>query len=433
MSGRRFAASSSRSTLLLTTGRRASHHADRNDHPGKFARYTARISIAVCLALAACSPTSTQVGPPSPSTLTTITAQPPVTTTPTVASTIVPTSTTLAATTTGEPDASVTSGEIEIVGETFLIGGTIANQGSRAEGLLMNSRMVQAFIDIEGDSSIFAYPDTGVWDAERNTTEFIAALPDYASHGLNAITVSLQGGNPLDAPVQNRPAWRISAYGPEGDLDPAWMDRLDRVLRAADAEGMAVIVGLFYFGQDHHLNNEAAVVNAVDNVVDWLIERDHRNVLVEVCNECNVHYDHEILQPDRVAELIARVTERSNGRLPVSVSLSGGRLPNDRIIAASNFVLLHGNRQDDERVAGMVRQIRKRPAFIDDPKPILFNEDSTSLENLRAAVDEGAGWGYYDKGANDYRNGFQAPPVDWSISTDEKRRFFEEVARLTSP
>jgi hypothetical protein len=319
------------------------------------------------------------------------------------------------------------------VGETFLLGGTITNQGSRAEGLLMNSRMVQAFIDIEGDSSIFAYPDTGLWDAERNTTEFIAALPEYASHGLNAITVSLQGGNPLDAPVQNRPPWRISTYGPDGDLDPAWMDRLDRVLRAADAEGMAVIVGLFYFGQDHHLNNEAAVVNAVDNVVDWLLTNDHRNVLVEVCNECNVHYDHDILQPDRVAELIARVTERSNGRLPVSVSLSGGRLPNDRIIAASKFVLLHGNRQDDERVAGMVRQIRRRPAFINDPKPILFNEDSTSLENLRAAVDEGAGWGYYDKGANDYRNGFQAPPVDWSISTDEKHRFFEEVARLTSP
>jgi hypothetical protein len=378
---------------------------------------------------AACSPAPVPASPPSTSTTLPVT----LTTQASTRHTTAPDAAAGATTTTSEPGVSIRSGEVEIVGESFLLGDVVTNQGSLTEGLLMNSRMVQAVIDIEGDSSIFAYPDTGVWDAERNTTELIAALPEYASHGLNAITVNLQGGNPLDAPVENRPPWRISAYGPDGDLDAAWMDRLDRVLRAADAEGMAVIVGLFYFGQDHHLADETAVVGAVDNVVDWLLTNDHRNVLVEVCNECNVHYDHEVLQPDRVAELMERVTERSGGRLPVSVSLSGGRLPNDRVIAASNYVLLHGNNQDNERVAAMVRQIRRRPSFLDDPKPIVFNEDSTSLENLRAAVDEGAGWGYHDKGANDYRNGFQAPPVDWSIGSDEKQSFFDEVARLTGP
>ncbi len=175
------------------------------------------------------------------------------------------------------------------------------------------------------------------------------------------------------------------------------------------------------------------MVDAVDNVADWLLAHDHRNVLIEICNECNLHYDHEILQPDRVAELMARVTERSDGRFPVSASLTGGSIPDDQMIAASNYVLLHGNGQDDERVAEMVREVRSQAAYQADPKPIVFNEDSTSLENLSAAVTEGAGWGYYDKGANDYRNGFQAPPVDWSIRTNEKRRFFEEISRLTSP
>jgi hypothetical protein len=81
----------------------------------------------------------------------------------------------------------------------------------------------------------------------------------------------------------------------------------------------------------------------------------------------------------------------------------------------------------------MVGDLRSQSAFQTNPKPIVFNEDSTTIDNLLAAVGQRAGWGYHDKGANDYRNGFQAPPVDWSISTDAKRRFFEEVTRLTSP
>ena len=346
------------------------------------------------------------------------------------------TTTSLTASSTTEPVSTVPqtrSGEVEIVQERFYLGGEVTNPGSLAEGLLMNSRMVQAVIDIEDETGPFVYPDTGAWDPERNTTELIAALPAYASHGLNAITVNLQGGNPLDAPVDNRPAWRISAYAADGSLDMAWMDRLDRVLRAADVDGMAVILGLFYFGQDHRLADESAVIRAVDNVVDWLIDRDHRNVLIEICNECNVNYDHEILQTPQVAQLMERVTTRSDNRLPVSVSITGGNVPGDRIIEASSYVLLHGNRQDSHQVAEMVGDLRSQSAFQTNPKPIVFNEDSTTIGNLLAAVGQGAGWGYHDKGANDYRNGFQAPPVDWSISTDAKRRFFEEVARLTSP
>lgn len=346
------------------------------------------------------------------------------------------TTTSLTASSTTEQVSTVPqtrSGEVEIVQERFYLGGEVTNPGSPAEGLLMNSRMVQAVIDIEGERDLFVYPDTGAWDPERNATELIAALPIYASHGLNAITVNLQGGNPLDAPAQNRPSWRISAYRPDGSLDPTWMDRLDRVLRAADAEGMAVIVGLFYFGQDHLLEDETAVTDAVDSVVDWLMARDHRNVLIEICNESGRHYDHEILRPSRVNELMERVTTRSGGSIPVSVSLPGGHMPEARIVEVSSYVLLHGNRQQARRVAAMVRDLRSLPAFSAHPKPIVFNEDSTRMDNLLAAVTEGAGWGYHDKGANDYHNGFQAPPVDWSVGTDDKRTFFEEIARLTSP
>jgi hypothetical protein len=41
------------------------------------------------------------------------------------------------------------------------------------------------------------------------------------------------------------------------------------------------------------------------------------------------------------------------------------------------------------------------------------------------------GWGYYDQGWNNYVDGFQSPPTNWSISTPVKGLFFEQVAKLT--
>lgn len=355
-----------------------------------------------------------------------------------------PTSTSLAATTLGAPGTTVPlpdttrpvvpSPVVSFDDARTLIDGEVLNPGSRAEGLLMNARMVQAVIDFADEESRrrFAYPDTGEWDPERNVTEFIAALPAYAEAGLNAFTVNLQGGNPVDAPGQDRPPWVVTAYGADGTPDALWLDRLDRVISSAADHDMVVILGLFYFGQDHHLADEAAVLAATDAVTDWLIETGHRNVLVEIGNESNNRkYDHEILRPERVTELILRVRERSRGTLLVSTSFTGGVVPPDGVLAASDFVLLHGNSRTADRVAEMVREVEANPVYRARPTPIVFNEDSTELANLEAAVDEGAGWGYHDKGANDYAHGFQAPPVDWSISTPEKRGFFERVSRLT--
>ena len=71
-----------------------------------------------------------------------------------------------------------------------------------------------------------------------------------------------------------------------------------RVLDAADEQGMVVILGYFYFGQDQRLRDEAAVVRATDEATRWLLDGGWRHVLVEVNNETNVKaYDHEILRP----------------------------------------------------------------------------------------------------------------------------------------
>jgi hypothetical protein len=64
-------------------------------------------------------------------------------------------------------------------------------------------------------------------------------------------------------------------------------------------------------------------------------------------------------------------------------------------------------------------------------RPMLINEDGVSTFNLEAAVQEHVGWGYYDQGLGNYRDGFQTPPVNWKISSLTKWLFFEQVARLT--
>lgn len=306
-------------------------------------------------------------------------------------------------------------------------------EGKQVEGLLFNSRMVQAIFDDLNPSTrvLWIYPDTKVWDPERNTREFISHLPEYKKYGLLAFTVNLQGGGPVDRQFTRVQEWENNAFNPDGTLREEYLRRLSLVLDEADRLGMVVILGYFYFGQDQRLKDETAVLNAVDNATRWVLNTGHKNILIEIANECDINYDHDILKPGRISELIRRVKDISKGSLLVSTSFSGGYIPPEEIISVSDFVLVHGNGQTPEKIRGMVRLIRSSKAFINNPKPIVFNEDSTNLDNMIAAFENYASWGYYDQGKNDYINGFQSPPVNWSINTEKKKAFFELLRKIT--
>jgi hypothetical protein len=53
--------------------------------------------------------------------------------------------------------------------------------------------MVQGiFDDLNPETrSRWAYPDTKLWDPERNTREFLAAMPLWRDHGLLAFTIAI--------------------------------------------------------------------------------------------------------------------------------------------------------------------------------------------------------------------------------------------------
>jgi len=334
---------------------------------------------------------------------------------------------------------------VSIVGEEFHINGEPTYKGRtwkghNIQGLLLNSRMVQGIFDDRNPATItnWAYPDSGKWDAERNTREFLAAMPEWHRHGLLAFTLNLQGGSPQGY-SQNQP-WHNSAIEADGSLRAGYLSRLERILNRADELGMVVILGYFYFGQDQRLTNEAAVTRATESATDWLLEKGWRNVLVEINNECNVRYEHELLKPGRVHELIERVKKRSAaaGRpLLVSTSYGGGTIPQENVVRASDFLLLHGNGVGEpEKIASMVRRTRAVPGY--SPKPILFNEDDHFAfemphNHFLAAVGERASWGYFDYRMKDegFDEGYQSVPVNWGISSARKRGFFKLLAEIT--
>jgi hypothetical protein len=333
---------------------------------------------------------------------------------------------------------------VSIAGDEFYINDRPVYEGRKwnghkIQGLLMNSRMVQGIFDDVNPETTgnWVYPDTGEWDPDRNTSEFIAAMAEWRDHGVLSFTLNLQGGCPYGY-CQEQP-WINSAFREDGSLRPAFMQRLGRILDRADELGMVPIIGYFYFGQDERLEDEVAVTRAVDNATEWILDQGYENVIIEVNNECDIQYDHEILRCGRVAELIERVQNitRDDRRLYAGTSLAGGRIPGSDIIGTSDFVLLHGNGVNNpDRIAEMVRDVRKDSAW--SAKPILFNEDDhyefdREWNNSVAAFSEYASWGYfaYREPDGPYEAGYQSVPVDWGISTDQKREFFQFIKEVT--
>ena len=130
-----------------------------------------------------------------------------------------------------------------------------------------------------------------------------------------------------------------------------------------------------------------------------------------------------------------RTNRRAGHRYLVGTSYGGGAIPQENVVLNSDFLLLHGNGvSDPAQISAMVRKTREVPGYT--PKPILFNEDDhfdfeKSSNNFVAALSDYASWGYFDPGKNNYADGYQSPPVNWTINTERKRSFFKLLAEIT--
>ncbi len=331
-------------------------------------------------------------------------------------------------------------------------------EGKKIQGLSFNVRAVQATFDDAnpGTRGLWAYPDTGVWDPDRNTDEFCAALSQWRDRGVLAFTICGQGGGARYLPeVYDR--YENSAFTLDGALKPAYAARIDKVLARADELGMVVIVGMFYWKQTLKMDGEAAVWRAAREMLRFLQDTGRKNLLIEVANETGPRFGYDLFLVDRAADMIHTLRSEFPGFL-YSTSQGGldverGReLPTPALIEAVDFLMPHGNGNTATRLAAGLDAILAMPAYQANPKPVLMNEDSTGVANLDVCWPRHVSWGYYSQGSNgeghrrhdiyadwsapresdyDALSGFQTPPVNWTINTERKQAFFERVAKIT--
>jgi len=334
---------------------------------------------------------------------------------------------------------------VSIHGDQFYINGkpTYAGRtwnGNKIEGLLMNSRMVQGIFDDLNPASVnsFAYPDTKKWDADRNNREFVENMPLWYSYGLNCFTLSMQGGSPVG---YGGSKCLNTGFNPDGSLLEPYMKRLDNILKKADELHMVVILGIFYFGQDQYMTDEKAISNATTNLIAWLFDKGYRNVLIEIANETNFKsYDHKILHPDRIHELIdlAKGMENNGYRYLVGTSFGGITVPTPNVTKASDFLLIHGNgAKDPVQIQKLADDTRKAEGY--RTMPVINNEDDhfdfeKESNNFTTSIKNYVSWGYFDfrfPGETDFHEGYQSVPVDWGINSERKKAFFNKVKEIT--
>lgn len=301
--------------------------------------------------------------------------------------------------------------KVTIVGDSFHLDGNptytrltgFPEADPRLAGLILNHRVVNGIFDdltpghaYYGDGvDAWAYPDTGTWNAKRNTDSFVQAMRAWRDHGVIAFTIGLQGGNPFwtsPPPEGVRiEAMDSGAFAPDGSLRPAFMARLKRILDRARELDMVPIVNYFYQHQVRRIR-EDALPTAVDNATNWLLENGYDGLIIDLANECHHHAYYPALRVDDIHTLLYRVRDDvdlynartgKERRFYVSASFGGwestavqlARLP-ESFVRAVDLFLPHGNQRTTEEVRQAIATLRERASAIrGHTLPIVYNED----------------------------------------------------------
>jgi sugar phosphate isomerase/epimerase len=126
------------------------------------------------------------------------------------------------------------------------------------------------------------------------TERLINNLDNMAAHGINLVSVSLQGTNGGFPDVDAGP----NAFTPNGDLIIGFAKRLERVIRECDRRGMVVLVIGMMPRKDELLRDEAAVRKGIEDLATLLESRGLRNVMVNLFQEFHhpTRIDHDIFR-----------------------------------------------------------------------------------------------------------------------------------------
>lgn len=113
------------------------------------------------------------------------------------------------------------------------------------------------------------------------TERLINNLDNYAAHGINFISISLQGTNGGFPDVDAGP----NAFTPDGRIIPAFARRTESIIRECDKRGMVVCLVVLMPRKDELLVDEAAVKQAIEQTAQLVESRGLRNVMVNLFQE----------------------------------------------------------------------------------------------------------------------------------------------------
>jgi hypothetical protein len=280
---------------------------------------------------------------------------------------------------------------ISIVANRWHINDRVTYSGARAEGLLMNVRMINAVFEDAPRSEL---------NPDDITTRFIAQIPDYVAHGIRAFTIGLQGGFP------GYEGAHCSAFAADGSLRASYLTRVQRVIEAADRAGAAIILSCYYQRQDQNLRDWDAIRAGVVNVVNWITTNHFANILLETTNEfTHAGFTHtRLMTPEGQVELI-QLAKQIAPNLLVSVSGCGDALIPDPVGAIADFILFHLNRIPLDEIPAKIAALERFG------KALVCNEDrKIGKEGARAAeicAANGASWGLMAREVNQYNPPFR--------------------------
>ena len=284
-------------------------------------------------------------------------------------------------------------------------------------------------------------PGHEAWDPERNTREFVAAMAEWRRARPARLHAQPAGRQPRGLLARASPGTTRRSPKTARCGRTTWR-ALERILDEADRLGMVVILGplLLRPGRAPARRGGGARARWTRRST-WVLDKGYRNVLVEINNECDVSYDHAILQPARVHELIARVQaarRAAAGGCSSSTSYGGGTVPGAerrRRRPTSSCCTATASRTRTASPRWSARRARSpatRPSRSSSTRTTTSTSTSRGTTSWRR-TSEHASWGFFDyrmKGEG-FDEGYQSVPVNWGISSARKRGFFTLLREMT--
>jgi hypothetical protein len=113
--------------------------------------------------------------------------------------------------------------------------------------------------------------------SDQTANDLIANLDSYVSYGINMVSVYLMGSR----------YGNVQGYLQDASLDPVHADRLGRIIEAADARGLVVLVGCLYWDSGGNWPGwtQQDADNAIANTTNWAKSHNYRNVFFDPDNE----------------------------------------------------------------------------------------------------------------------------------------------------